>query len=311
MSRDSLRARRGRFLGLGGLTAITLAIPLCGCDGQADSATSGTLTVGATGAGAAVAARAAAVFQQQYPHASIRVVPLDGLRATEALLKGDVGLIVLGRDVVPEERSAAAKVDARLNATPIALDALAVVVNDGNPVQHLALDDLRDMVAGRVRTWSAVGGGEGAVVVITPNPETGTGGSMREVLARSATPSGPVYVLPSDSAVVDDIRRRANGVGVVSASYLESHPDALHGTHLVAISPRRPVTEGSAVAPSQATLVDGTYPLVTTMTAVTSGAPRGVAVGFTSFLASDRGQLIVQRLGFAPVSVAAYEVHLR
>lgn len=267
--------------------------------------------MGATGAGAAVAVRAAAVFQQQYPRASIQVVPLDGLRATEALLKGDVGLIVLGRALVPEEQAAAARVGKRLNATPIALDGLAAVVNDGNPVRQLALDDLRDMVDGRVRTWSAVGGGAAAVVVIAPNPETGTGGFMREVLARSATPGGPVYVLPSDSAVVDDIRGRANGVGFVSASFLQSHPDALTGTHLVAISPGRPATGGSAVVPSQATLVDETYPLGTTMTAVTSGSPRGVAAGFMSFLASDRGQLIVQRLGFAPVSVAAYEVHLR
>jgi phosphate transport system substrate-binding protein len=290
------------------MAALVFALVACG---QQQSATSGTLVVAASGPALSLTQEAARAFEAHYPTAHISTRALDGFRATEALLRGDVGLALLDRDVVAEEENAARAAHLTLEATPVAKDGVAVIVNLGNPVERLAVEDLKHIVTGKVRRWLDVGGGIGAIEVILPDPTTGTGGYLSEVLSGQRLPGVRLYYQTADSAVVRLVRTRPDAIGVVSASRLVSAPGSTSGIRVLDISPRVPATSESAVELTQANVADDQYPLSTRLTAVTRGDPAGLAAGFIGFLTSDRGQHVVERLGLAPVSPTSYEIHLR
>ena len=64
----------------------------------------------ASGSCLALVQAAADAFHEQYPAAHIRTVNAEGFRATESLLGGTAEMVVLTRDLLPEERQAAARV---------------------------------------------------------------------------------------------------------------------------------------------------------------------------------------------------------
>ncbi len=250
---------------------------------------------------------AADAFHDQYPETRVVTVDADGFRATEALLRRQVDLVVMSRDPLPEETKAAAQLKLTLQAAPIAVEGIAVLVHPSSGVARVPEALLTDVVKGRLRLWSGLGGGGESLQVFAPEPSTATGAYVAARcgdIARS-----PVYFVESDSAVVAQVAQRSQALGFAGSGYLVRTAGNHPRVHVLDVVPAGDSTAASSL--SQASLADGSYPLTSEVRAITRGEAGGLAAGFLAFLTSQRGQRAVERVGFAPIASSSFDVRLR
>jgi len=119
---------------------VTLAVPLAGCD---DGASAGNEVV-VTGSTTIlpIAEISAEDFTEQNPGTKVLVSGVGSSAGIESVSKGTSDIGTASRDLKESELSLG------LVDTPIAYDAIAVIVNPANPVRSLTREQVRDIFAG-------------------------------------------------------------------------------------------------------------------------------------------------------------------
>src|SRR5215831_12579616 len=137
LSRSRLRS--------GALAAAFLAgcAPQSGHGRVEDSLTSGRILVVCPSDAQGVIARERDAFRALYADADVELREGTSRQAVSALFAAQCDLAVLTRELLPEERAAAARGGLELEGYPIARDAVVVLVNPANPVQNIAVQELR------------------------------------------------------------------------------------------------------------------------------------------------------------------------
>lgn len=167
-----------------------------------------------------------------------------------------------------------------------AIDGVGVVVNPKNPVNALSKTQLKDIFAGRIDNWSAVGGPNNGINVYTRDEASGT----REVFFKKAIDKGAITpkanVVVSNGAMKSAVANDPYGIGYVSVGHIDVSvvPVAIDG-----------------VAPTLDTVKSGRYTVARGLYSNTRGAPIGLTKAFVDFLFSDTGQRIAAEKGFIPV----------
>ncbi len=80
-----------------------------------------------------------------------------------------------------------------MEGTTVALDGIAIIVNNDNKVADLTVDQLKQMFTGEITNWSEVGGDDGEIVLIGreagPAPVTASRASWTSRTAASTVRS--------------------------------------------------------------------------------------------------------------------------
>ena len=97
-----------------------------------------------------------AVFEYQYPEASIMPEYINEHDALDSLFKNRVDLIIISHDLTSEQKESLRKLNRGYRSKMIAVDAIAVIVNKQNQVSNIALSRLRDVYTGLIRKWKDV-----------------------------------------------------------------------------------------------------------------------------------------------------------
>src|SRR6185436_14907232 len=95
---------------------------------------------------------------------------------------------------------------------PVALDGLAIAVNNSNSVKSLTMDQLSNIYTGRVTNWKQVGGSDAPIVVFGRDSNSGTYAFFQQNVMRNAGWGSGVRFMPSTSEEVREVSRNANGV---------------------------------------------------------------------------------------------------
>ncbi|KUK64321.1 MAG: Phosphate binding protein [Desulfotomaculum sp. 46_80] len=98
-------------------------------------------------------------------------------------------------------------------------DAVAIVVNSGNPVTGLNIKDVADIYSGRIDDWSEVGGNSGKITVIA----RAEGSSARSVFEKNVMNQEKITTdaifKNSNSEVQEAVSHDASAIGFVSLDY--------------------------------------------------------------------------------------------
>jgi phosphate transport system substrate-binding protein len=179
--------------------------------------------------------------------AKVTVKAVGTMSALEAVAKGQADLVGSARPADPDT-----PIEANLQFTTVAWDALAVIAHPRNPVKNLTLEQVRDVYAGRISDWSALGGKPGAInLYAVAGPLDGIEWSLRRALfgkggARVAAKRWYINTKQLEDAVAID--PAAIGVSLNS---------------LVAPNKGLAAMRIDSVAPGLASLEDASYPLPT------------------------------------------------
>jgi phosphate transport system substrate-binding protein len=177
----------------------------------------------------------------------------------------------------------------------LGLDGIAIIVNDQSPVVSLDISQIAAVFSGSASSWSAVGGRQGSVDVVSYDEKSGTYDTFKRVVL------GDLVLVPSS-------RRFSTSADVVRA--VAGSPSAVAYTSLSAARGVKvlPVAEvGSPpVAPTVWTVARESYPLTRRLLLYTSpDHSKSAANTMVLFAMSNTGQAVVSRCGFVDLSVKA------
>lgn len=212
----------------------------------------------------------------------------------------DVGMVSRAR-AVEECRDAA--------WTTIGYDGVAVIVHQSNPVRTLSRDEIRSLYTGQTRRWT-LSGFDHPVVLVSKAPERGTlavfedysglVSPARDGAARAGAGANAGLIAPTaweSGANLESILWVAGSVGGIGFVSLADARGAME-----AGMPIR-VVDVDWVAPTIATIADGTYALVRPLILVhRTGNARAQA--FVMMTRSDAAKEIIREAGFVPAEAA-------
>src|SRR5439155_2631815 len=89
-----------------------------------------------------------------------------------ALLGARCDLAVITREREPEERRAALQGGIELEGYRFARDAVVMVVHPSNPLENIAIEDVRRIYRGEVTRWSELGGTNAMVRPVFQGPRS-------------------------------------------------------------------------------------------------------------------------------------------
>ncbi len=212
-----------------------------------------------------------------------------------ALINGSADMAMASRPMKDQEKQQAAKArGSEPVEQAIALDALGVFVNAANPVRQLTLAQVRDVFQGKVKNWSEIGGGNAPIILYGRESSSGTYDYFREHVLDKGDFAPAVQTLQGTAAIINAVGRDANGIGYGGIAYAkDARPLAI-------------AREGApAVAPSEQTVADGSYPLSRKLFIYfPQGSPERVSK-FAAWSLSPEAQALVTQVGYFPLDTVS------
>jgi phosphate transport system substrate-binding protein len=210
-----------------------------------------------------------------------------------ALINGTVDLAMASRPMKDEEKQSAAKSrGSEVVEQAVALDALAVFVHSSNPVRQLTISQVRDIFQGKTKNWKDLGGNDAPVILYGRESSSGTYDYFREHVLEKGDFAPAVQTLQGTAAIINAVGRDANGIGYGGIAYAKE------------VRPLAIGAPGAAVAPSEQTVADGSYPLSRKLFFYyPQNAPERVT-RFAAWVLRPEAQQWVTDVGYFPLSTA-------
>lgn len=240
----------------------------------------------------------AEVYMRLHPEVRISVTGGGTGTGIAAMINGTVSIANASREMKSEERAAAAANGFDPVEFIVARDAIAVVVNPGNPINRLTLKQISDIYTGKARNWKELGGEDRPIVLLSRESNSGTYVYFLENAIRLGDPrskllfSPDTLLMPSSEGISTEIRQNPNAIGYDGLGYVT--PDQ----KVLAISRE---DTGPFVIPSAGTVNDGRYPISRPLYMYTAGQPTGQIKAYLDWI-QTRGQELVSKLGFVPLN---------
>jgi len=222
---------------------------------------------------------------QRAGHGTITVQPFNTASGLDAVRMGtaDIAGAARGATMDPNE--------AGLTFTPVAWDGLVMITNSANPVSSLTLKQVHDIYLGKITNWAQVGGrNEPINVNAVASPADGVEYSMRTLLfGRGNQPVLAPRQYLNTASLQQDIALDPKGLGATTLSNVVGNP-------------KLKMLRIDGVAPTRATVANGSYPLFTPLYLITrsSGPKAAQAQAFVDFVNSAEGAAVIRRHDLVP-----------
>ena len=289
---------RRSFLTVCGAAAAAAALTACGGSASSAAASSTSAAAGSTASSTAAAlsgnvatggstsmknviAALTEGFAEVEPGVTVSYDPTgSGAGITGAADKTlDIGLS--SRALKDDEK-------ADVDGTTIALDGIAIIVNNASKVEDLTVDQLKQMFTGGITNWSEVGGDDGEIVLIGREAGSGTRDGFESIVD------------------VKDSCKYAQELTATGAviSAVEANPLAIGYASLSAVGDTVKMVTVGGVECSEETVKDGSYEVQRPFVFVTnkSVALSEQAQAFFDFATSADAADLIRTAGAVPVN---------
>ena len=202
----------------------------------------------------------------------------------EAVSNGSCDIGLASRALTDDEKAGG------LTETIVALDGIAVIVNAENSVTDLSLEQIAQIYTGAVTDWSEFGSDAGAIAVIGRESGSGTRDGFESI---TGTEDQCVLAqeLSSTGAVIEAVRTTPGAIGYASLSAVQDQ----EGITVLTVG---------GVAPSEATVLDGSYAIQRPFVFATrtDEALSEAAQAFFDWATSEDANSLIEGAGAVPVA---------
>ena len=279
--------------------ASLLLIGLASCGGPADGAEQSMIQNKGSDTLVNVAQAWASIYNEKNPSVVISVSGGGSGTGISAVIDGRVDIANSSRAMKEKEIEAAKKNGVDPVEHVVGFDALAVYVHPSNPVESLTLDQLKRIYGegGDVINWSDIGvtmeGKNNEIIRVSRQNNSGTYAYFKKtVLGKMGEYKLGSRDLHGSKDVVELVMNTPGAIGYSGLAYANDHVKIVPVVN----------TDGTAVTPTVATAVDGSYPIARPLLMYTSGQPEGVVKEYLDWILSAEGQKIIADKGYAPVN---------
>ena len=215
---------------------------------------------------------------------SVSYNPTGSGAGIEAVSNGSCDIGLASRALTDEE------IAGGLTETVVALDGIAIIVNAENSVSDLTLEQIAQIYTGEVTDWSEFGSDAGTIANIGRESGSGTRDGFESITGTEDT-CVLAQELNSTGAVIEAVRTTPGAIGYASLSAVEGQ----EGITVLTVG---------GVAPSEATVLDGTYAIQRPFVFATrtDEALSDAAQAFFDWATSEDANSLIESAGAVPVA---------
>lgn len=268
------------------LCATVMALSLfAGCGQKADdngTTTGGTVSTDGSTSMEKVIGALGESFMEANSGTTFTYNPTGSGSGIQAVSEGRCDIGLSSRALKDDEKASG------LKETIVALDGIAIIVNPQNPVKDLTLEQIAKIYTGEITNWKDVGGEDAEIVRIGREAGSGTRDGFESI---TETKDACQYrqELTSTGDVITTVSQNPNAIGYASLAAIKDSVKAL---------------TVNGVAPTEATVKDGTYLVQRPFVLVTKegAALSETAQKFFDFATSADAASIISAAGAVPVA---------
>ena len=205
----------------------------------------------------------------------------------------------------------------------IAVDAVALITNKENPVDQLSLQEIGDILSGKISRWSQLAGSDTtAIKIVFDNPGSSTVSYMRHQFLPAGTQVSDnpnAFGQKNNAQVLDLVKKDPNALGIISVSWLGEDLSAAKNipldrrvedyntqndtiaseltteVNIIKVSNPTEKNDFSPIGykPYQAYIYSGEYPLYRKVYMISSASNSTVLHSFYTFITGFAGQKII------------------
>lgn len=252
-------------------------------------------------------------FNMRYVEADVKPYYVTEDSAIQMLLDDSVRCCVATRKLTETQKQVLKKKVGPVMQSIIATDAIALVVSKDNPDTLITVDELRDIVSGKITRWEQLERGQkqGEIKVVFDNSHSSTVRYMTDSLCRSKKLGGNLYAQGSNLKAIQAARENKDVIAIVGVDWLRQ--DSIIKTFYdldvnVMMVSKKGGEEADYFRPYQYYIATGDYPLVRSVYVITTDPRRqSLLKNFYFYMKGNSGQLIIcngsQLLPYSQVQV--------
>jgi len=200
----------------------------------------------------------------------------DGIKGVPA---GTCEIGMSSRELTPAEMGTG------IDELVIAIDGIAVIINNANPITSLTQAQIRNIYTGEITSWEQLGaaaqGKTGRIAVVSREPGSGTRGAFEEILKFQDKLVRGAIEFDGTGAIKAEVSRNADAIGYISLGSVDNSIKSL---------------SVDGIAASTGNVVSGSYKIARPFILLTKkGVPLNAETkAFLDWIMSSAGQNIVK-----------------
>lgn len=268
------------------LIIISLILALAGTAPAAN-----TITIKGSDTLLRLGQRWAEIYMKAHPDAVLQVSGGGSGTGIAALLNGTTDICEASRDMKQQEYDDGKAKGLNIYRVAVALDGIAVFLNEGNPVKELSIDQLKGIYTGSITNWKDVGGPSYTIILYGRENSSGTYAYFKEFVLKNEDYAEQTQTLPGTAAVVNAVAKDKFGIGYGGIAYGK-------GVKYAAV---KKDDKSPAIEPKMESVTDGTYPISRELYWFTNGVPSGTVKDLLNWALSPEGQKIAEETDYVPL----------
>lgn len=252
--------------------------------------------------------------------------------AFDSLLDMDSNIrtIVAARRLTEAEKTRLRNHKRKPREQKIAVDAVALIVNNENPQEAISMKELRGILSGEIKSWKDMWPTKlDTIRVVFDENGSSLVSFMRDSINGGRPFGAKVYAEGSSREVFNAVSRRPGALGIIGVSWVSTDMDGTtlskeemrersqaSDTTNLSFNPDVRVLAVSgddsplAYKPYQAYIFDGRYPLYRPIYMITTSVGGSLNSAFYAFVTGMQGQKVIQLTGVLPATVQPRMVQL-
>ncbi len=239
-------------------------------------------------------------FSVFYPNAHITPLYLPEKDVMEKLLANEIQTAITCRNLYDDEaESIKNNYQHVLQTFKLADDEIVAAVSGSNPVNRISYDDVKRILSGEITDWrqmdSAFNEALPVMVVMTASS------SVNRYFYTLNGSSAPIrsYALGTTDEVIDYVKNNVAAIGILGGSWFYQKGNKYPDLKVLPLRKETPSADGS----TEESLYREVY-------GITHEPFTGLGTGFISFLAGQKGQLILEKAGMTPYKPITRELEI-
>ena len=206
----------------------------------------------------------------------------------KALIDGTCSIANSSREMKEQELASAKEKGIAVKEITVAYDMIVPVVNPGNPVKNLTMDQLKGIFDGSIENWKQIGGRDEKIVAISRDTSSGTYEIWHEKVMKKIDVRKDALLQASNGAIVSAVAGNPKAIGYIGYGYIDK---SVKGLNVGGIEPT--IDNGKT----------GKFPVSRKLYMYVDEKKASAETWkFIDFLLSAEGQKLVKDAGFIPLN---------
>jgi len=253
-------------------------------------------------------------FESLYVNAKIAVSYKPEVEVLDDFMKDSVRTIALTRELTKEEKDYLISQKFTPRTTKVAHDALALIVNHGNPDTLMLDTQLSAILSGKISTWKQLNpkSADKTINVVFDNNKSGNVRYFREKFDIKGNFPANCFAVENNAEVINYVKNNPNALGIISVNWISDTQDSISEKFLESVRIAEVGTNSmNYCKPYQGYIAEGSYPFCRDLFMISRETFSGLGTGFASFVAGDQGQRIILKSGLVPATMPVRLIEIK